>query len=196
MAYTKVDVNTNPIPANILVPHPFAWPSGGGGGGGGGTTVMIAPHNPVVFKALNGLVIPVASNVMTQLGSMSMHLLGDRQLTGNFFLGLSNFLTPAYESVSLHLTAFVTLDGAVPDGYNQIGFISNNETLVQPHSGDRLAKTFFTGFIQSTVGLIGDHTLDIWIQHKSEYSAGSGIWNTIGINKVRGSIYASEFDNI
>jgi hypothetical protein len=79
MAYLKVETNTNPIPATMLLPTPFAFPSGGNGGnGGGGGGTVIANHYNANGKQMNAPVsVPV--NTEVDLASFNITLVGGKQ---------------------------------------------------------------------------------------------------------------------
>ena len=98
MGYTKVDVNTNPIPASILASVPFRWPSGGGGGGGPATIIKISPVGAAIADACTivGGVYPIGP---TDLATVDLNLLGARKLlvTGNFQVNLGASPGPTYE---------------------------------------------------------------------------------------------------
>lgn len=86
MGFLKVDTNTNPIPASILTPKAFGFPSGGGGGGGGPVTIIkIAPVGPALADGIQfvGGSYPWGSH---DLATVNLNLLGGKKLLviGNF----------------------------------------------------------------------------------------------------------------
>lgn len=147
MGFLKVDNNTNPIPATILTPKPFGFPSGGGGGGGGGgAAVVIAPHNAVSFQAATGQNAAPIPRGDLKVASLNMTLLGNRLLqgVGNVFCGKLRLAAgpasragfgakmytdpnPPGDSVAwvnycyYEVLAAVTLDGAPPTPGNFLG---------------------------------------------------------------------------
>ena len=187
MPFLEVDINTNPIPANVLVPRPFTFPSGGNSLGGG---VVIAPHNPIAFGANGGSTVPVHS-VYTKLGTANITLLGNRVMTGSAICQLNGFLSSNVIKL-LDIETVLTFDGALPG----VGDLGNCRLLIDALVGSQPRNALLIMFTKVTNALTGAHTVDLWMKNLCTKISGLGVVSNADLDAVSWQLSCMEFDAV